>query len=169
ESFRTSVEGVYAIGDLIDGPMLAHKAHEEAAAFAEKLAGHAAHVNYNAIPSVIYIAPEVASVGQTEEQVKESGRPYRIGKFPFQASARAKSLAETEGLVKVIADAASDRLLGVHIFGPRASELIAEAVMALEFSASAEDMARICHAHPTLSEAVMDAARAAYSGHAINL
>src|SRR5262249_28678587 len=126
EAFQTSVAGIYAIGDLIDGPMLAHKAHEEASAFAEKLAGQAAHVNYQAIPSVIYISPEVAGVGQTEEQVKESGRPYRVGKFPFLASARAKSLDETEGLVKVIADGQTDRLLGVHIFGPRASELIAE-------------------------------------------
>jgi dihydrolipoamide dehydrogenase len=169
DKYQTSVPGIHAIGDLIHGPMLAHKAHEEAVAFAETLAGHAAHVNYDAIPSVVYIAPEVASVGKTEEQVKETGQPYRVGKFPFQASARARCLGETEGLIKVIADGQSDRLLGVHIFGPRASELIAEAVMALEFAASAEDIARICHAHPTLSEALADAARAAYAGKAINI
>ncbi|MBL8798127.1 MAG: dihydrolipoyl dehydrogenase [Planctomycetia bacterium] len=169
ESYQTSVPGIYAIGDLIDGPMLAHKAHEEGVAFAEKLAGKAAHVNYGAIPGVVYIWPEAATVGLSEEQVKEAGKPYRVGRFPFQASGRAIAMDETEGLAKVIADQATDRVLGVHIFGPRASDLIAEAVMALEFSASAEDIARICHAHPTLSEGLADAARAAYSGKAINL
>jgi dihydrolipoamide dehydrogenase len=154
---------VYAIGDLIAGPMLAHKASEEGVALVERLAGHRAHVNYNTIPSVIYTAPELASVGQTEEQVKESGRPYRAGKFPFSASGRARCLDETDGQVKVLADARTDRILGVHILGPRASELIAEAVLAMEYAASAEDIARTCHAHPTLSEAVAEAARAAWS------
>jgi dihydrolipoamide dehydrogenase len=168
ESYRTSVPDVYAIGDLIGGPMLAHKAEEEGLAVAEHLAGHAAHVNYAAIPSVVYIWPELASVGLTEEQVKETGKEYRVGKFPFAASGRARCLDETEGLVKVLADRKTDRLLGVHIFGPRASELIAEATTALEFAASAEDVARICHAHPTLSEAVAEAARIAYAGTTIH-
>jgi dihydrolipoamide dehydrogenase len=162
ERFQTNVPGVYAIGDLIAGPMLAHKAEHEGMAVAEMLAGKKPHVNYAAIPSVIYTAPEVASVGLTEEQVKENGQPYRVGKFPFTASARARCLDETEGLVKVITDSRTDRLLGVHILGPRASELIAEAVLAMEFAGSAEDIARTCHAHPTLSEALAEAARAAY-------
>jgi dihydrolipoamide dehydrogenase len=160
--FQTNVHGVYAIGDLIAGPMLAHKAEEEGIAVAELLAGKKPHVNYDAIPSVVYTAPEVASVGLTEEQVREIGRAYRVGKFPFTANPRARCLDETEGLVKVIADAKTDRLLGVHILGPRASELIGEAVLALEFGGSAEDIARTCHAHPTLSEALMEAARGAY-------
>ncbi len=160
EDFQTNVAGVYAIGDLVAGPMLAHKAEEEGIAFAERLAGMRPHINYDAIPSVIYTWPEVASVGRTEEQVKESGREYRVGKFPFGANGRARCLDETEGLVKVIADARSDRILGVHIFGPRASDLIAEAVALIEFAASAEDAARICHAHPTLSEAFREAALA---------
>jgi dihydrolipoamide dehydrogenase len=168
DKYRTNVPGVYAIGDLIHGPMLAHKAHEEGVAVAELLAGRAAHVNYNAIPSVIYIHPEVASVGLTEEQVKETGKPYRTGKFPFLANGRALSLGESDGLVKVLADGATDRILGVHIFGARASELIAEATVALEFVASAEDIACISHAHPTMSEAVGQAARAAFAGKAID-
>jgi dihydrolipoamide dehydrogenase len=168
DKYRTNVPGVYAIGDLIHGPMLAHKAHEEGVAVAEILAGKPAHVNYNAIPSVIYIHPEVASVGLTEEQVKETGKPYRVGRFPFLANGRALSLGESEGLVKVLADGATDRLLGIHIFGARASELIAEATMALEFVASAEDIACISHAHPTLSEAVGQAARMAFTGKAID-
>jgi dihydrolipoamide dehydrogenase len=163
EHWQTTAAGVYAIGDLIAGPMLAHKASEEGIAVAEYLAGQKPHVNYAAIPSVIYTAPELAAVGLTEEQVKETGKAYRVGKFPFSANARAKSLDETEGLVKVIADKQTDRVLGVHILGPRASDLIAEAVTALEFAASAEDIARICHAHPTLSEAVGEAARAAWA------
>jgi dihydrolipoamide dehydrogenase len=166
--YQTNVPGVYAIGDVTDGPMLAHKAMEEGIAFAEKLAGGAAHVNYDAIPSVIYIWPEVASVGLTEEQVKESGQQYRVGKFPFAASGRAKCLDESEGVVKVIADAKTDRVLGVHIFGPRASDMIAEAVAVVEFAGSAEDIARITHAHPTLSESLGEAARAAWSGKAIH-
>jgi dihydrolipoamide dehydrogenase len=160
ENFETKVPGVFAIGDLIAGPMLAHKAQEEGIALAEQLAGQKTHVNYATIPSVIYTWPEVASVGQTEEQVKGSGRAYRVGKFPFQANGRARSLDEAEGFVKVIADAETDRLLGVHILGPRASELIAEAVLAMEFAGSAEDIARTCHAHPTLSEAMHEAALA---------
>jgi dihydrolipoamide dehydrogenase len=168
EDYRTSVRGVYAIGDLIPGPMLAHKASEEGVAFAERLAGRKTHVNYDAIPSVIYTHPEVAAVGLTEEQVKESGREYRVGRFPFQAAPRARCLDETEGLVKLIADAKTDRLLGAHIFGPRASELIGELVLALEYKASAEDVARTCHAHPTLSEAVHEAALAV-DGRALHL
>jgi dihydrolipoamide dehydrogenase len=160
EGLRTTVPGVYAIGDLVAGPMLAHKAEEEGIAVAERLAGQKTPVNYETIPSVIYTHPEVASVGLTEEQVKEQGRAYRVGKFPFSANGRARCLDEAEGLVKVIADAKTDRLLGVHIFGPHASDLIAEAVAFLEFAGSAEDIARTCHAHPTLSEALREAALA---------
>jgi dihydrolipoamide dehydrogenase len=169
ERFQSTLPGVYAIGDLIDGPMLAHKAMEEGIAFAEMLAGQPAHVNYDAVPSVIYVWPEVASVGKTEDQLKEAGVEYRVGKFPFLASGRAKAMDETEGIVKVLSDAKSDRLLGVHIFGPRASEMIAEAVTTMEFVGSAEDIARIVHAHPTLSEALGEAARAAYFGKAIHI
>jgi dihydrolipoamide dehydrogenase len=168
DQYRTNVPGVYAIGDLIAGPMLAHKASEEGVVFAERLAGMKPHVNYGAIPSVIYIWPEVASVGLTEEEVKQSNRPYRVGKFPFLASGRARSLDETEGFVKVLTDADTDRLLGVHILGPRASELIAECVTVMEYHGSAEDIARCCHAHPTLGEAVGEAARAAWVGLPLN-
>jgi dihydrolipoamide dehydrogenase len=163
EHWQTTASGVYAIGDLIAGPMLAHKASEEGIAVAELLAGQKPHVTYATIPSVVYTAPELAAVGLTEEQLKEAGTAYRVGKFPFSANGRAKCMDETDGLVKVLADARTDRILGVHILGPRASDLIAEAVTALEFAASAEDIARICHAHPTLSEAVWEAARAAWS------
>jgi dihydrolipoamide dehydrogenase len=162
ENYETKQPGVYAIGDLIAGPMLAHKASEEGIAVAENLAKKSGHVNYAAIPSVIYTAPEFAAVGLTEEQVKETGRAYKVGKFPFQANGRAKCLDETEGLVKIITDAKTDRLLGMHVLGPRASDMIAEGVLALEFGASAEDIARTCHGHPTLSEAVGEAARAAW-------
>jgi dihydrolipoamide dehydrogenase len=162
EHFQTSVPGVYAIGDLIAGPMLAHKASEEGIAVAEHLAGQKPHVNYNAIPSVIYTHPELAAVGLTEEQVKETGKEYRVGKFPFLANGRAKSLDETEGVVKIIADKKTDRILGAHILGPRAGDLIAELVLGMEYAASAEDIARTCHGHPTLSEAVGEAARAAW-------
>ncbi len=158
--FRTNVETVFAIGDLVDGPMLAHKAEDEGIAFAELLAGKAGHVDYNTIPSVIYTWPEVASVGITEEQAKERKIEYKIGKFPFIANGRAKAMDETEGLVKILADAKTDRVLGVHIIGPRASDMIAEAVTTMEFAGSAEDIARICHAHPTLSEAFREAALA---------
>jgi dihydrolipoamide dehydrogenase len=160
ENFQTSVPGVYAIGDVIEGPMLAHKASEDGVAFVERLAGYKSEVNYDTVPSVIYTWPEVASVGPTEEQVKSSGREYKVGRFPFSANPRARCMDETEGLVKMIADARTDRLLAVHVFGPRASELIAECVTVLEFAGSAEDVARICHAHPTLSEAVHEAALA---------
>lgn len=163
KQFRTTARGIYAVGDLIAGPMLAHKATEEGVALAEFLAGQKPQLSHALIPSVIYTAPEVAAVGLTEEQLKEAGIAYRVGKFPFAASGRAKALDETEGFAKVLADARSDRILGVHIIGPRASDLIAEAVTAMEFSASAEDVARICHAHPTLSEVVWEAARAAWS------
>ena len=169
EQFQTNVPGVYAIGDLIDGPMLAHKATEEGIAFAEMLAGHKpAHVNYDAIPSVIYIWPEVASVGQTEEQLKEAGRRVQGRQVPVRGQRPGQGMDETEGIVKVLADAKTDRLLGVHIFGPRASDMIAEAVTAMEYAGSAEDIARIVHAHPTLSEALGEAARAAYFGKPIH-
>ncbi len=158
--FRTNIPTISAIGDLIAGPMLAHKAEDEGVACAEILAGKAGHVNYETIPSVIYTWPEMASVGITEEQAKEQGLKYRVGKFPFLANGRAKAMDETEGLVKILADAATDRVLGVHIIGPRASDMIAEAVTTMEFAGSAEDIARICHAHPTLSEAVREAALA---------
>jgi dihydrolipoamide dehydrogenase len=158
EHFETNVPGIYAIGDLIHGPMLAHKAEEDGMAFAEHLAGMKSHVNHDTVPSVIYTHPEVASVGPTEEEIKSSGKAYKVGRFPFMASARARTMDETEGLVKVIADAQTDRLLAVHIMGPKASELIAEAVTVMEFAGSAEDIARTCHAHPTLSEAVKEAA-----------
>ncbi len=158
--FRTNVPSILSIGDLIDGPMLAHKAEDEGVAVAEILAGKPGHVNYETIPSVIYTWPEMASVGITEEQAKERGLDYRVGKFPFLANGRAKAMDETEGQVKILADAKTDRVLGVHIFGPRASDMIAEAVTTMEFAGSSEDIARICHAHPTLSEAVKEAALA---------
>ncbi|MGL6096773.1 MAG: dihydrolipoyl dehydrogenase [Fimbriiglobus sp.] len=168
KQFRTNLPGVSAIGDLIDGPMLAHKASEEGIVFAETLAGGKPHLNYDAIPSVIYTWPEVAAVGLTEEQVKATGKPYKTGKFPFAASGRAKAMDETEGFVKVLTDAATDRLLGVHILGPRASDLIAECVTVMEYHGSAEDIARCTHGHPTLSEAVGEAARAAWAGAGVN-
>ncbi|KDE19468.1 dihydrolipoamide dehydrogenase [Acetobacter aceti 1023] len=166
--YATSVPGIYAIGDVIAGPMLAHKAEEEGVALAELLAGQAGHVNYDAIPGVIYTWPEVASVGFTEEQLKEKGVAYKIGKFPFMANGRARALGMTDGFVKVLADKQTDRVLGVHIIGPCAGELIAEATMAIEFGASAEDIGRVCHAHPTLSEAVKEAALGA-DNRAINI
>lgn len=166
--YATSVPGVYAIGDVIAGPMLAHKAEEEGVALAELLAGQAGHVNYDAIPGVIYTWPEVASVGFTEDQLKEKGTAYKVGKFPFLANGRARALGMTDGFVKVLADKQTDRVLGVHILGPAAGELIAEATMAIEFGASAEDIGRVCHAHPTLSEAVKEAALGA-DNRAINI
>ena len=167
DTFRTNAADVYAIGDLIAGPMLAHKARTRASPSPRRSPAKP-HVNYNTIPSVIYTWPEVASVGQTEEQVKEKGLEYRVGKFPFVANGRAKAMDETEGLVKILADAKTDRVLGVHILGPRASDLIAEAVTVMEFAGSAEDIARCTHAHPTLSEAVGEAARMAWAGMPIN-
>ncbi len=163
QHFETSVKGVYAIGDLIRGPMLAHKASEEGIAVAELIAGKSGHVNYETIPSVIYTHPEVAAVGATEEQLKEKGVKYKVGKFPFAATGRAKCMDETEGFVKFLTDAGTDRILGMHVIGPRASDLLAEGVLGMEFHASAEDIARTCHGHPTLSEAVGEAARAAWA------
>ena len=158
--YQTTVPGIYAIGDVIAGPMLAHKAEDEGMAVAEIIAGQAGHVNYDAIPSVVYTAPEVASVGKTEEELKDAGIEYKIGKFPFTANGRAKVNRTTEGFVKVLADAETDRVLGVHIIGADAGTMIAEAVVLMEFGGSAEDLARTCHAHPTLNEAVKEAALA---------
>ncbi|HEX4111093.1 MAG TPA: dihydrolipoyl dehydrogenase [Stellaceae bacterium] len=166
--FATNVPGLYAIGDVIAGPMLAHKAMEEGVALAEILAGQHGQVNYDAIPAVIYTAPEVASVGKTEEELKAAGAAYKTGKFPFTANARARANGETEGFVKVLADTTTDRVLGVHIIGPDAGTMIAECVVALEFAASAEDIGRICHAHPTLNEAIKEAALAV-GGEAIHI
>ncbi len=157
DGFATNVAGVYAIGDVVRGPMLAHKAEEEGVAVAEILAGQHGHVDYGAIPGVVYTSPEVATVGMTEEEARARG-PVKIGKFPFTANGRARAMRETDGFVKIIADAADDRVLGVHILGAGAGELIAEAVVLKAFSGSAEDLARICHAHPTMSEAVKEAA-----------
>jgi dihydrolipoamide dehydrogenase len=158
--FATNVPGIYAIGDVIKGPMLAHKAEDEGIALAEILAGQAGHVNYDVIPSVIYTAPEVASVGKSEEELKEAGIAYRTGKFPFTANGRAKVNRTTEGFVKILAEEATDKVLGVHIIGPDAGTMIAEAAVLMEFGGSAEDLARICHAHPTLNEAIREAALA---------
>ena len=166
--FATNLAGIHAIGDVIAGPMLAHKAEDEGVALAEILAGQAGHVNYNAIPGVIYTWPEVASVGQTEEQLKEAGVEYNVGKFPFTANGRARALGMTDGFVKVLADKTSDRVLGCHIIGPEAGTLIAEVAMAIEFGASSEDIGRLCHAHPTLNEAVKEAALAV-DGRALHI
>jgi len=166
--FATNVTGIYAIGDAIRGPMLAHKAEEEGIAVAERLAGQRPVVDYDAIPAVVYTRPEIASVGKTEEELKAAAIAYRTGKFPFTANARARTNGDTEGFVKVLADAATDRVLGVHIIGPDASTMIGEAVLAMTFGASAEDIARTCHAHPTLSEAIKEAALAA-DGRAIHI
>jgi dihydrolipoamide dehydrogenase len=160
DHFQTSVPGIYAIGDLIRGPMLAHKAEEEGVAVAEILAGLPGHVNYEACPGVVYTWPEVASVGATEEELKTKGIAYKTGTFMFTPNGRAKAMGFTEGQVKILADEKTDRLLGVHILGPRASDMIAEAVVAMEFGGSAEDLARSFHAHPTLSEVVREAALA---------
>jgi dihydrolipoamide dehydrogenase len=168
QGFATNVKGIYAIGDVIAGPMLAHKASEEGVALAETLAGQRSHVNYETIPAVIYTWPEVASVGRTEEDLAAAGIAYKLGKFPFTANARARANADTEGFVKIIADAKSDRVLGVHIIGPDAGTMIAEAALAMEYGASAEDIARTCHAHPTLNEAVKEAALAV-EGHPLHI
>jgi dihydrolipoamide dehydrogenase len=158
--FATAVPGVYAIGDVIDGPMLAHKAEDEGVAVAEIIAGKAGHVNYDVIPNVIYTAPEVASVGKTEEELKAANVAYHVGKFPFTANGRAKANQQTDGFVKILADAKTDRVLGVHIVGSDAGNMIAEPAVAMELGAAAEDIARTCHAHPTLPEAVKEAALA---------
>ena len=157
---RTSLPNVWAVGDVVRGPMLAHKAEEEGVAVAERIAGQHPHVNFNTVPWVIYTSPEIAWVGQTEQQLKAEGRAYKAGTFPFLANGRARAMGDTTGMVKMLADAVTDEILGVHIIGPVASELIAEAVMAMEFRASAEDIARICHAHPSLSESTKEAALA---------
>lgn len=162
EHFRTSVPSIYAIGDCIDGPMLAHKAEEEGIAAIETIAGFAGHVNYDAIPGVIYTYPEVASVGKTEEELKEGGVAYSKGTFPFAANSRARANGSSEGFVKVLSDKETDRILGVHIIGPNAGEMIAEGVLGIEYGASSEDIARTCHAHPTLSEAFKEACMDTY-------
>jgi len=166
--FQTNSAGIYAIGDVIQGPMLAHKAEEEGVALAEMLAGQSGHVNYETVPGIIYTWPEVAAVGQTEEQLKEAGVAYRVGKFPFSANSRARANADTEGFVKILADAKTDRILGAHIIGPHAGTLIHEAVLVMEFGGSAEDLARSFHGHPTFNEAVKEAALAV-AGRAIHM
>jgi dihydrolipoamide dehydrogenase len=158
--FKSSVDGIYAIGDVVRGPMLAHKAEDEGMALAEILAGQHGHVNYEVIPGVVYTSPEVASVGRTEEELKAAGVAYKVGKFPFTANGRARAMRHADGFVKVLADATTDRVLGVHILAHGAGELIAEAAVLMEFGGSAEDLARTCHAHPTMSEAVKEAALA---------
>lgn len=160
--FQTKVPSIFAIGDAIDGPMLAHKAEEEGIACVENLAGFAGHVNYDVIPGVVYTHPEVATVGQTEEQLKAAGVQYNKGSFPFSANSRARCTGDFEGMIKILADKETDRILGVHIIGPNAGEMIAEAVLAMEYGASSEDIARTCHAHPTLSEALKEAAMSVY-------
>jgi dihydrolipoamide dehydrogenase len=166
--YRSNVAGIYAIGDAIAGPMLAHKAEDEGVAVAELLAGQAGHVNYDVIPNVVYTFPEIASVGKTEEELKQAGIAYAVGKFPFTANARARANLATDGFVKILADAKTDRVLGVHILGPDAEAMIAEAAIAMEFGAASEDIARTCHAHPTLSEAMKEAALAV-AKRAINM
>ncbi len=158
DNFKTSLEHVYAIGDVIAGPMLAHKAEDEGIAVAENIAGQIGHVNYDVIPGVIYTSPEVASIGKTEEQLKKSNVDYKVGKFSFMANSRAKAIGDSEGFVKILADANTDKVLGAHLIGPHAGELVAEIGIAMEFGASSEDIARTCHAHPTFSEAVKEAA-----------
>jgi len=160
QNLATSVPGVFALGDCTPGPMLAHKASEEGMALAEFLVRGHCHVNYEAIPGIVYTDPELASVGRTEDELKEQGVAYRKGEFPFSANGRAKALSSTDGLVKLLADQETDRLLGAHILGPRAGDLIAEVTVAMEFGATSEDLARSCHAHPTLAEALKEAALA---------
>jgi dihydrolipoamide dehydrogenase len=166
--YATNIPGIYAIGDVIAGPMLAHKAEEEGVALAERLAGQAGHVDYDVIPGVVYTWPEVASLGRTEEQLKADDVAYKVGKFPFTANGRARAIGATDGFVKILADRTTDRILGAHIIGPDAGTLIAELATAMEFGAAAEDVARICHAHPTLSEAVKEAALAT-EGRALHI
>ena len=157
EHFKTNVDGVYAIGDVIGGAMLAHKAEEEGVALAEMLKTGVGHIDYNTVPAIVYTHPEVASVGKTAEELEEAGVPFKVGRFPFMANGRAKAVGETDGLVKVLAHQKTDRILGVHIVGPHAGDLLSEAVVAMSFGASSEDLARICHAHPTLTEAIKEA------------
>ena len=158
--FETAVKGIFAVGDAIPGPMLAHKAEEEGIAAVETMAGQAGDINYDAIPGVVYTAPEAASVGRTEEELNEEGRPVKVGRFPFSANARARGKGAGDGFVKILADADTDAVLGAHIVGPEAGTMIAELALAIEFGASSEDIARTCHAHPTLNEAVKEAALA---------
>jgi len=169
EKLETKVAGIYAIGDVIQGAMLAHKAEEEGVFVAETMAGQHPHVNYLLIPGVVYTWPEVASVGYTEAQLKEKGTAYKTGKFPFMASGRARASMDTDGFVKVLADAGTDEILGVHMIGPRAADMIAEAVVAMEYRASAEDIGRMSHAHPTYTEAFKDACLAASENRALNI
>ncbi len=169
DHLETNVPGIYAIGDVVRGAMLAHKAEEEGVLVAEQIAGQKPHINYNLIPGVVYTWPEVAGVGYTEEQLKEQGRPYKSGSFPFKASGRAKAAMDTDGFVKVLADKETDEIIGVHMIGPRIADLIAEAVVAMEFRASAEDIARMSHAHPTYAEAMKEACLAATENRAIHI
>ena len=166
---QTTVEGIYAIGDVIAGAMLAHKAEEEGMFVAEVMAGQKPHINYNLIPGVVYTWPEVAAVGSTEEQLKASGIKYKVGSFPFKASGRARASMDTDGLVKVLADAESDEILGVHMIGPRTADMISEAVVAMEFRASAEDIARMSHAHPTYTESFKEACLDASEKRALHI
>ena len=166
--YATNIPGIFAIGDVIAGPMLAHKAEDEGVALAEILAGQHGHVNYDVIPGVVYTWPEVASVGATEESLKAAGIAYKVGKFPFTANGRARAMGDTDGFVKILADATTDRVLGAHILGPDAGTLIAEIATAMEFGASSEDIARTCHAHPSLNEAVKEAALAV-EGRALHI
>ena len=160
KKYQTNIKNIFAIGDVIEGPMLAHKAEEEGISVAETIAGQAGHVNYDVIPGVVYTTPEVATVGKTEEQLKENQIAYKVGKFSFMANSRAKAINEAEGFVKILADSKTDKVLGVHMIGPHAGEMIAEMSLAMEFGASSEDIARTCHAHPTFSEALKESALA---------
>jgi dihydrolipoamide dehydrogenase len=166
--FKTNIESIYAIGDVIAGPMLAHKAEEDGVAAVEGMAGQSVHVNYNLVPGVIYTMPEVATIGKTEEQLKAEGVNYKVGKFPFLANSRARTTGQTDGFVKILAEATTDEVLGVHIIGPQAGTMIAEAAVAMEFRASSEDIARTCHSHPDLNEAIKEAAFAV-AGRAIHI
>jgi dihydrolipoamide dehydrogenase len=168
ENFEASVKGIYAIGDCILGPMLAHKAEEDGVVAAERMTGQKSHIDYNLVPGVVYTWPEVAGVGKTEEQLKEAGVDYKVGKFPFTANSRARSVGDTDGVVKVLADKRSDRVLGVHIIGPLAGDILAECVTVMEFGGTAEDIARTCHAHPSMGESVKEAALAV-DGRAIHI
>jgi dihydrolipoamide dehydrogenase len=169
DHLQTNVTGIYAIGDVVKGPMLAHKAEEEGVFVAELISGQKPHMDYNLIPGVVYTWPEVASVGQTEENLKEKGIKYKVGSFPFKASGRARASMDIDGFIKVLADAENDEILGVHMIGPRVADVIAEAVVAMEYKASAEDIARICHAHPTFTEAFKEAALDATAKRALHI